>query len=172
MSVENSLKPLGMGTYGVVYRDKYKDLDVAVKISLLDMKKEVDILIKLATLSRSDILRYVNYLVVSSQDKEFSNFKSKYKIILDHYYDITKRGRDDYLDKVGNLEQTKTFYILITEFVDGVNLRDAIIHQTFDTRNVFYNIFNAVKACHNIGIFHLDLKLENIMLKKTEVLFL
>ena len=107
MSVE---KPLGMGTYGVVYRDKDNDIDVAVKISLHDMKNEVKILKHLATtLHRPDILKYVNYLVVNHENGEFVKYRSKYQSILDNYYDISIQNNPKYLDKLAILLQTKTF---------------------------------------------------------------
>jgi serine/threonine protein kinase len=168
MSVENFLKPLGIGGYGVVYKDRYGGLDVAVKISLHAMTNEIEMMERLANLGRRDILKYVNYFTLDmkavKEYTEYQKYKSKYEKILDHYqHEIAKV----YIQKKSDLEKATKFYILITEYVEGVSLFDAIyFDRKFDTRKVFRNILNAVKACHDIGIFHLDLKLENIMLKR------
>jgi serine/threonine protein kinase len=168
MSLENPIIPIGIGGYGVVYKDRYQDRYFAIKISLKEMKNEVDILKRLANLYRQDILKYVNYYTLdeysAKEYQEYQTCKSKYKNILEYY----KAKRSDiYLEKIKELEKATKFYILITEYVEGLSLLDAIIlRKKFDIRSVFCNILDAVKACHKIGIFHLDLKPENIILKE------
>jgi serine/threonine protein kinase len=58
---------------------------------------------------------------------------------------------------------------IVTEFVDGVNLRDHIIHNRLglkDMLEVAIQVTSALSAAHAVGIIHRDIKPENIMVRK------
>ncbi|KAL5476767.1 hypothetical protein ACEPAI_2953 [Sanghuangporus weigelae] len=75
--------------------------------------------------------------------------------------------------KVIDDEPTGLKYI-VTEYCEGGDLNDLIQQQKKENaakddeciRRIFLQVLDAVKACHEEGVYHRDLKPENIMLKK------
>ncbi|MCA1639520.1 MAG: protein kinase, partial [Acidobacteria bacterium] len=69
------------------------------------------------------------------------------------------------IHKIG---QTKENHYMVTEFVDGITLREVInkkmsIHEVLE---IITQVTSALKAAHNAGIIHRDIKPENIMLRR------
>ncbi|WAR25016.1 NUAK1-like protein [Mya arenaria] len=65
--------------------------------------------------------------------------------------------------------ENKDKIILVMECADGGELYDYINDHTLterDARTIFRNIVSAIKYCHQSGIAHRDLKLENILLDR------
>lgn len=70
--------------------------------------------------------------------------------------------------QIYDIFRDKQFYYVIMEYVKGGTLFDYIcnnrrIHEN-DAKDFMYQIFNAIKYIHSLGICHRDLKLENILL--------
>ncbi|XP_075520116.1 CBL-interacting serine/threonine-protein kinase 3-like isoform X2 [Primulina tabacum] len=63
---------------------------------------------------------------------------------------------------------SKTKIFIIMEFVTGGELFDTIVKhgrmQEDEARKYFQQLINAVDYCHSRGVFHRDLKLENLLL--------
>uniref|UniRef100_A0A0K0EFK9 Protein kinase domain-containing protein n=1 Tax=Strongyloides stercoralis TaxID=6248 RepID=A0A0K0EFK9_STRER len=70
--------------------------------------------------------------------------------------------------------ETDTHYNMITEFIPGRTLYDCIIqdgrYKENEARKLFQQLVAAVGHCHLIGIAHRDIKLENIMVDRTNTL--
>ncbi len=69
------------------------------------------------------------------------------------------------IHKIG---QTNQNHYMVTEFVDGITLREVInkkmsIHEVLE---VITQVTSALKAAHDAGIIHRDIKPENIMLRR------
>ena len=67
------------------------------------------------------------------------------------------------LDEIGG------FYCLIMEYVDGMNLRQAMDRRGFmsgETVDILMQIGNALQYAHDEGVVHRDIKPENILLDK------
>jgi len=67
----------------------------------------------------------------------------------------------------------KNFIILIMEYVSGGELRKYLNDKGLalsekETRDFFIQLTDAVEYCHNKGIVHRDLKLENLLLTDTK----
>lgn len=66
----------------------------------------------------------------------------------------------------------KNYILLIMEYVSGGELRKYLnekgkVLAEKEARDFFIQITDAVEYCHNKGIIHRDLKLENILLADT-----
>ena len=67
----------------------------------------------------------------------------------------------------GTGSQPRAFYYLLMEFVDGVNLRQAMQAGRFTPDQalaIVPKICEALQFAHNEGILHRDIKPENILL--------
>ena len=65
--------------------------------------------------------------------------------------------------------QTERFHFLIMEYVDGINLRDAIQEGKLtpeESLGIVPQICDALQFAHNEGVIHRDIKPENILLDK------
>src|SRR6185436_6487348 len=67
--------------------------------------------------------------------------------------------------QLGNIDGLQ---FIVTEFVEGVTIRDLITSRTLDLKQVIdvaIQISSALAAAHKAGIVHRDIKPENIMLR-------
>ncbi|KAJ3442875.1 map/microtubule affinity-regulating kinase [Anaeramoeba flamelloides] len=66
--------------------------------------------------------------------------------------------------------QTKHKYYLVSEYIAGEELLDllntCIRFKNNFARKIFIQLVNAIHHCHNLGIVHLDIKLENIIVNQ------
>ena len=140
---------LGEGGFGLVYKIKNKKnkktfvlkQSVVKEEDLEDIKKEIQNLIRLK--DEQNILRIVD---VYRQNNFIGNFLE-----------------NEYSEK----DNAVCFYI-ITEYCGGGDLFDLIINEKgeYDKNKIAYQIINAVYVCHQKQIAHLDLKPENLILRK------
>ena len=100
---------------------------------------ELNILKHLSSLNSPNIIKLISYSDEQTKiDNESNDNENKKYIILDYI------PNEDLLNYIS--------------FVNGLNEQE--------TKKMFYQILKAVQQCHNNGICHRDLKLENILLNE------
>lgn len=81
---------------------------------------------------------------------------------------IMKIVRHPYIVRLHEVLASKTKIYIILEFITGGELFDKIFHQgklrEFESRRYFQQLIDAVDYCHSKGVYHRDLKLENLLL--------
>lgn len=139
------LKLLGEGTHGVVQLYQCKDIH--------ELKNEV--------CDKKFVIKKIKYKknwLGDITDENMDRFYKEYNVgLLLNHINIRKTLDIDLLSKC-----------ILFENYDGLDLLDyANEYKNADTRNLlllFRQIIDAVSYLHNLGICHLDLKLENILI--------
>jgi len=104
------------------------------------------------------------FVVKQLKNKKVSNEKNLRKMLLNEYTIGSLLNHE-------NIRQTIDIdlkvYCIIFEYVPSINFLQYITHHKpslLDKIHCFKQILNGVSYMHNIGIAHMDLKLENIMI--------
>ena len=152
---------LGQGGFGITYlaRNTVFDADVAIKEFF--MKDEND--------------RNGNSVTMPNATKAdlFIGLKEKFKKEAKRMFKV----RNEHIVGVHDLfEENGTAYYVM-DYIDGENLSDKLKHTDkpmteVEVRNILPQILDALKVIHNLGIWHLDLKPANIMIDKSDVVWL
>ena len=69
-------------------------------------------------------------------------------------------------------EQTDEANFIVTEFIDGVTLRDRLKREPLsatDAIDIAIQIASALEAAHSVGVIHRDIKPANIMLRRDKI---
>eukprot|EP01064_Diplonema_japonicum_P006276 TRINITY_DN1418_c3_g1_i1.p1 TRINITY_DN1418_c3_g1~~TRINITY_DN1418_c3_g1_i1.p1 ORF type:complete len:428 (+),score=73.79 TRINITY_DN1418_c3_g1_i1:72-1355(+) len=87
---------------------------------------------------------------------------------------VTKLLRHDNIVKVLEVFQTQKYLFLVMELVTGGMMYTKLLHagrfREDESRKYFHQLVLGVKYCHNQGIAHRDLKLENLLLTEDDVI--
>lgn len=84
---------------------------------------------------------------------------------------ISKDITSDKVVKTFRLEKFEDKYVLVREFVEGVELKKKINGQIQDisiTLNVAINIVSAIKDLHDSGVYHKDINPSNMIIDKND----
>lgn len=114
----------------------------------------------------SDVVkeRSVAIKIVSRRKIEECRLKSQ----LQREIAIMRRLNHPHIVKLHEVLATKTKIYLVMEFAQGGELYDRILnHGLLDeehSRRCFHQLISAIQHCHSRGVFHRDLKLDNLLL--------
>ncbi len=138
---------IGQGGMGSVYKVRQPNLDRVVALKLLAPELSRDPAFAERFAREARVLGKLNHPNIVS---------------------IYEHGRSDGRDlKDGSDSKDGGFYYLIMEYVDGVNLRQAMRAGRFTPEQalaIVPGICDALQAAHAQGIWHRDIKPENILL--------
>ncbi|XP_022621094.1 serine/threonine-protein kinase 33 isoform X2 [Seriola dumerili] len=91
--------------------------------------------------------------------------------MLEHEIDILKQVNHDNIIHLKEVYETPRMMYLVTELCDGGELRHLLQRKRFftedETRHIICSLADAVAYLHKRNIMHRDLKLENILVKKS-----
>ncbi|MGD1805775.1 protein kinase domain-containing protein [Dapis sp. BLCC M126] len=85
---------------------------------------------------------------------------------------LNHSGIPKIVDSNSELFDSDTYLYMVTEFVPGTTLFEAIkekIMSIQDAVNFVIKLLDIVEYCHKIGIVHRDIKLDNIMVKNNDI---
>lgn len=155
---------LGQGSYGIVYR-------VATKINIDGTRIEVSFAIK-ENFTKDFCSREVDGVTM----KYPSEFEERAKDDLNDFLAEGKwlanicKGNENIVSVNETFKENGTYYYVM-EYIDGISLHDIVVKNGRLTEQesikIMAPIIEAVNVVHSNELLHLDIKPENIMLKKT-----
>ena len=152
---------LGQGGFGITYlaRNTVFDADVAIKeFFMKDENNRNGNSVTMPNATKTD-------LFIGLKEKFKKEAKRMFKVKNEHIV-----GVHDLFEENGT-----AYYAM--DYIDGENLSDKLKRTDkpmteVEVRNILPQILDALKTIHNLGIWHLDLKPANIMIDKSDVVWL
>lgn len=129
---------LGRGTFGSVYYGKHTQTGESVAIKVM---KKVDV-------EEAGMIDQIT--------REIS---------------VMARVKHSNIVEIKEVMATRTKIYLVMEFLEGGELCNKVRRGRLsekDARRYFQQLISAVEFCHSRGVYHRDLKLENLLLDRTE----
>ncbi len=150
------LEPVGRGGMGVVYKARQKSLDRLVALKLLAPERADDAGFAERFEREAKALAALNHPnIVTIHDFGFAP--------------VVGRETSEGHEAEGKVAGEGGFYFLLMEFVDGVNLRQAMKAGKFTPEQalaIVPPVCEALQFAHERGIVHRDIKPENLLLDR------
>ena len=121
--------------------------------------------------TKAGIQGYIAAKLISKEKmKQYGEIAEK---CLKREIEILKELKHPNIYKIIDVKENSKDYIILTEYINGGNLRDCLekyknyFHKAFPeeiVQHLMRQIIDAFKYIHEKGIMHRDIKLENIMI--------
>ena len=143
------LELLGVGGMGMVFKARQPNLDRIVALKILT----------------GELAEKPTFAERFAREGKLLAKLSHPNIVTVYDFGQTEFTETDDVDKAAG--KTLTFFYLVMEYVDGVNMRQAMRNEKFTPRQalaIVPKICEALQYAHDEGVIHRDIKPENILL--------